>query len=180
VADAVVVGSLLICLLRHSDRVTSASIAQLVNMIAPIHTEPGGPAWRQTTFYPFALTARHARGVVLRTQINAPVVETATYGEVPAIDAVLTFDEEAGALTAFAVNRSLTEHARLNVDLRAFPGFRMVDHVVLADADIRAVNSLDNPDRVVPRTSKASDDDGVTLPPVSWSMIRWIADGADL
>ena len=61
VTDAVVVGSLLISLLNHSDRVAAACLAQLVNVIAPIMTEPGGPAWRQTTFHPFALTARHGR-----------------------------------------------------------------------------------------------------------------------
>jgi Alpha-L-arabinofuranosidase C-terminal domain len=60
VADAVVVGNLLISLLRHSDRVTAACLAQLVNVIAPIRAEPGGPAWRQTTFHPFATTARLA------------------------------------------------------------------------------------------------------------------------
>ncbi|PPF12993.1 hypothetical protein C5B92_16660, partial [Rathayibacter sp. AY1A4] len=32
--------------------------AQLVNVIAPIMTEPGGAAWRQTTFFPFSTTAR--------------------------------------------------------------------------------------------------------------------------
>ena len=51
VADAVVFGNLMISLLRHADRVTSASLAQLVNVIAPIMTEPEGPAWRQTTFF---------------------------------------------------------------------------------------------------------------------------------
>ena len=56
VADAVVVGGLLITLLRHSDRVTAASLAQLVNVIAPISTAPNGGAWRQTTYHPFALT----------------------------------------------------------------------------------------------------------------------------
>jgi len=43
VADAVVFGSLLISLLKHADRVTSASLAQLVNVIAPVMTEPAGP-----------------------------------------------------------------------------------------------------------------------------------------
>ncbi len=60
--DAVVVGSLLISLLRNSDRVHAASLAQLVNVIAPIMTEPGGPAWRQATFHPFALTVAARRG----------------------------------------------------------------------------------------------------------------------
>ena len=61
VTDAVVVGSLLICLLKHADRVKAACLAQLVNVIAPIMTEPGGPAWRQTIFFPFAISARLAR-----------------------------------------------------------------------------------------------------------------------
>jgi alpha-N-arabinofuranosidase len=60
--DAVVVGSLLICLLRNSDRVHAASLAQLVNVIAPIMTEPGGACWRQTSFHPFAQAAAHATG----------------------------------------------------------------------------------------------------------------------
>ena len=84
--DAVVVGSLLITLLRHTDRVAMACQAQLVNVIAPILTEPGGPAWRQTIFHPFALTARHARGTVLQTPLNGPSVDhrprTATVDQV--------------------------------------------------------------------------------------------------
>jgi len=177
VADAVVVGNLLISLLRHSDRVTAASIAQLVNMIAPIKTEPAGPAWRQTTFYPFALTARHASGVVLRTAITTPVVETTVYGEVPAVDSVVTCDEEAGSLSVFVVNRHLDADARFSIDLRAFPGYHVVEHVVLSDPDVRATNTLEQPERVVPRrvegsTSDAAGSTEVLLPPMSWSLIR--------
>ena len=32
-------------------------LAQLVNVIAPILTEPGGGAWRQASYHPFALTS---------------------------------------------------------------------------------------------------------------------------
>ena len=52
--DALLVGCLLITLLKHSDRVKIACLAQLVNAIAPIMTSNRGPAWRQTIFYPFA------------------------------------------------------------------------------------------------------------------------------
>jgi alpha-N-arabinofuranosidase len=68
VADAVVVGNLLISLLRHSDRVTAACQAQLVNVIAPIRSEPGGPAWRQTIFHPFALRCCGSRWSRPRTR----------------------------------------------------------------------------------------------------------------
>jgi alpha-L-arabinofuranosidase len=83
VADAVVVGSLLISLLRHADRVRCACLAQLVNVIAPIMTEPGGLAWRQTIFFPFALTSRLARGESLQPQLSCDDYDTATYGSVP-------------------------------------------------------------------------------------------------
>ncbi|GAA3296847.1 alpha-N-arabinofuranosidase [Arthrobacter citreus] len=114
--DAVVVGSLLISLLRHADRVTAASLAQLVNVIAPITTEPQGPAWRQTTFYPFAVTSRLARGTVLDPKIDSPTMVTDAYGEVPMVDAVATHDGDAGTASVFLVNRSLTETVTISID----------------------------------------------------------------
>src|SRR6185436_18023715 len=95
VADAVVVGGLLMSLLRHADRVHSANLAQLVNVNAPIMTEPGGPAWRQTTFYPFAVTARLARGTSLRVRLDTETYPTSRYGSVGVVDAAATYDEAA-------------------------------------------------------------------------------------
>ncbi len=71
-ADAVVVGDLLITLLQHADRVKAASLAQLVNAIGVITTEPGGRAWKQATFHPFALTAGNAGPVVLAAGVDGP------------------------------------------------------------------------------------------------------------
>ena len=105
VADAVVVGSLLISLLRHADRVKCACLAQLVNVIAPIMTEPGGLAWRQTIFFPFALTSRRARGESLQPQLSCDDYDTATYGSVPVVDAVRHHDGQSGRTSVF---KSLT------------------------------------------------------------------------
>ncbi|MDQ3616999.1 MAG: alpha-L-arabinofuranosidase, partial [Actinomycetota bacterium] len=80
VADAVVVGSLLITLLRHADRVGIACQAQLVNVIAPILTREGGPAWRQSIFHPFAQATRWARGQVLRVEPVVARYSTERYG----------------------------------------------------------------------------------------------------
>jgi alpha-N-arabinofuranosidase len=176
VADAVVVGNLLISLLRHSDRVHAASLAQLVNVIAPIMTEPGGRIWKQTTFHPFALTARHAAGEVLRLAVDAPVQETAKFGDVPVLDAVATHDPETGGLVLFAVNRSLTETLSLDVDLRGFAGLRVVEALTLANPDVTWSATADDDSSVLPRTNpSAAVVDGratAQLPPVSWSVIR--------
>ncbi len=172
VTDAVVVGSLLISLLRHADRVTAASLAQLVNVIAPIRSEPGGPAWRQTIFHPFAQTAARANGRVLRTIQSCPTQPTARYGDAPVVDTVVTHDEQAGSLVLFAVNRSRSESVAMVGDVASFGGLQVGDALVLTDADPSATNTADQPNRVVPQPL-----DGVALidgelhlelPPLSW------------
>lgn len=172
--DAVVFGNLLISLLRHANRVTAASLAQLVNVIAPIMTEPGGPAWRQTTFHPFAITSRLARGVTLELKLDSPTMPTALYGDVSVMDAVATYDEAAGAASVFLVNRSLTDEVTIEIDIS---GLEMseITAETLHDTDIHARNTLEDPDRVAPvPNSSARLQDGlvtITLPAVSWTAI---------
>jgi alpha-N-arabinofuranosidase len=172
-ADAVVVGNLLMTLLKRSDRVTSASLAQLVNVIAPIKTEPGGPAWRQTTFHPFSITSRLARGEVIRPSIDAPMYQTARHGEASLIDAVATADHDQAAL--FLVNRDQNEPAHLTVDVRSLGSTRIHEATTLADSDVYAKNTLTDQNRVTPapNTTAALTDGTLTidLPPVSWTAI---------
>jgi alpha-L-arabinofuranosidase len=180
VADAVVVGSLLVTLLRNSDRVRAACQAQLVNAIGSIRTEPGGPAWRQSIFHPFAQMAALAKGTVLRPEIKAPTYETALYGDVPVIDTTATYDEERGELAIFVVNRHPSEEVGFSVDLRAFPGARLDLATVLSDDDWRVANTLEDPSRVTPRPHpNASVDDGTLrarMPAVSWNVFHLSAD----
>ena len=68
--DALMVGLMMITLLKHADRVKIACLAQLVNVIAPIMTEPDGKAWRQTIYYPFLHASRYGRGVVLQPLLD--------------------------------------------------------------------------------------------------------------
>ena len=174
VADAVVVGGLLISLLKHADRVTSASMAQLVNVIAPIMTEPGGPAWRQTIFHPFAATAAAGRGMALSVRVDAPSHAT-RYGEVPIVDAVATRDEN-GDIAVFVVNRSPQTAVTLGVDLTALGEYALADALTLHEDDVYLTNTRDQPDRVQlrPNTSATVDDSRLTaeLPPVSWTRLR--------
>jgi alpha-N-arabinofuranosidase len=175
VTDAVALGSLLIALLRHCDRVTAACLAQLVNVIAPITTEPGGPAWRQSTFYPFADTSRFGRGRVLRVEPTSPSHETAKHGDVALLHATAVQAED-GTTTIFAVNRDTADPLHLDVDLRALGACAVVEHRVLADPDRHAHNTRDVPDRVRPHQIQGAQvADGrlaMVLPPLSWNVIR--------
>ncbi|MEO8908431.1 MAG: alpha-N-arabinofuranosidase [Microbacteriaceae bacterium] len=177
VADAVVLGNLLITLLKNSDRVASASLAQLVNVIAPIMTEPGGDAWRQTTFYPFSITSRLAQGVVLRPKIESDRYQTAVYGEADLIDSVATFDDESGRGALFVVNRDQENARTVSVDARSLGVTQLLEAVTLSDDDVYARNTLTDQRRVVPHhNTNAAVTDGmitVTLPPVSWTAVAF-------
>jgi alpha-L-arabinofuranosidase len=174
VADAVVVGSLLISLLNHADRVTSACLAQLVNVIAPIMTEPGGPAWRQTIFHPFALTSRWARGEAMRVAVECDEHDTAEHGRVPTLAAAASYDVGTGRSAVFLVNRSQQSEVEVTVDLSAVGGGE-VRVWTLADADPRASNTASAPDRVRPEPNRTAHVESgvlaITVPPVSWTVV---------
>lgn len=175
-ADAVVVGNLLIALLRHSDRVTVACQAQLVNVIAPIMTEPGGRAWRQTIFHPFSLTSRMAKGTVLRVEPSSPTYRTQRYGAVPVLDAVATHDEDTGEVTLFAVNRDTSGPVELTVGLSSFGALTVLEAWTIGGADPYERNTADEPTRVTPQTLESANVSGsqltASLAPVSWCAVR--------
>jgi alpha-N-arabinofuranosidase len=176
--DAVVFGDLLITLLQHADRVRSASLAQLVNVIAPIMTEPGGPAWKQTTFFPFSLTSRLGQGRAVRVPVTAGTFTSEKLGEVDQVNAVATLDDEGATL--FVVNRSVADAASLRVDIAALEqalgrSLRVTESHLLHEDDIYAANTLEQPERVGVRDAGAAVADGalsLNLPAVSWAAVR--------
>jgi alpha-L-arabinofuranosidase len=116
--DVLQVGCILNTFIRRSDVVKIACIAQLVNVIAPIMTEPGGPAWRQTIYWPFMLASRHGRGTALQLAVDVPTYDAATTADkVPWLDIAGVHDADAGSLTFFAVNRHGTEAIEADVSL---------------------------------------------------------------
>ena len=131
--DAVVVGDLLISLLNHSDRVRVACQAQLVNVIAPIMTDPGGAAWRQSIFYPVATTFAAARGHSLAVRVDAPQASTARYDDVPLVAAAATHDPDSGQLALFVTNRGPATD--VEVSHGGFAGWRVSSACVIAADD---------------------------------------------
>ncbi|WP_370656261.1 arabinosylfuranosidase ArfA [Paenibacillus pedocola] len=174
--DALVVGCCLISLLKHADRVKMACIAQLINVIAPIMTENGGPLWLQTTYYPYMHASVYGRGTVLHPLITSPKYDSKSFTDVPYLEAVSVYNEELGEVTVFAVNRHLSEGLELAVDLRSFGATTVLQHTVLEHEDIYAANTRQNPGTVLPHDrGNASAEGGrvsALLPKASWNVIR--------
>jgi alpha-N-arabinofuranosidase len=175
-ADALLVGCMAIVLLRHCDRVPIACLAQLVNVIAPIMTETGGRCWRQTIWWPLLHVHRHARGVAFDCRLRSSCYHDDEIGDVPHLEAVATWDEQAGEIAIFAVNRHQERPLRIEADLRHFESFAVIRHLVLEHEDPYAANTADHPDRVTPHERGDAQSAGgyltATLPRLSWNVIR--------
>jgi len=172
--DALLVGSMLITLLKHADRVKIACLAQLVNVIAPIMTSDTG-VWRQTIYYPYMHASKFGRGTVLHTVVKSPVYDS-KFGDAPYLDSILIMNEEDETLTLFAVNKDLEENMEVTCDLRQFADYKIEEHIVMTHDDLKAENTEVNPDNVVPVNGGMSNIEQGRLTAVfgkkSWNVIR--------
>ncbi|MEP7314623.1 MAG: alpha-N-arabinofuranosidase, partial [Pseudomonadota bacterium] len=152
--DALVVGGALITLINHADRVKSACLAQLVNVIGAIMTETGGPAWRQTIFHPFAQASRLAHGNVLRLVTDSGTFAAGDFDAAPLLLATAVHDPAGGTVAVFALNRS-REPMSLVADLRGFANLALTEGFELSHADLKATNTRSAPDEVSPQKHPA-------------------------
>jgi alpha-N-arabinofuranosidase len=185
--DALTFGGAVISLLNHADRVRAACLAQLVNVIAPILTETGGGAWRQTIFFPFAHMSNFGRGTVLRAIVDTDSYKAAysdprgTVENIIPIAAVpylklSAVHNEDGGITLFALNRDLEGELRIEADIRGFKAFSLREAVTLNDKDLKATNTKEAPERIKPSALAGVEVAGgavrATLPRASWNVIR--------
>ena len=179
VTDAVVFGDLLITLLKNVNRVHAASLAQLVNVIAPIMTEPNGQLGARPRSNPFSVTAKLAKGgTVLEPKLTSPTCPTAKYGEVPEIDSVAVRGAD-GSMNVLAVNRSLDSDVDFEIKLPEGFVASTIEAKTLHDSDLDAKNTLTDQNRVVLHDNDTAklDSQGknasVSLPPVSWTALHF-------
>lgn len=173
--DALMVGSMLITLLRHCDRIKVACIAQLVNVIAPIMTKTSGGVFEQTIFYPFMHLSNYGKGVALLPLIDCPKYDCKEFTDVPYLESIATYDEENEEMVIFCVNKSLDENALLSVNMLDFEGYKPVEFISMDGYNKKDENSLEEI-KVKPHENELPVIDDsvmeVDMKPLSWNVIR--------
>ncbi|WP_306316746.1 MULTISPECIES: alpha-N-arabinofuranosidase [unclassified Streptomyces] len=170
--DGVVLGDLIIGILNHVDRVRIGCLSLLVNVSAPIHAEPGGAAYKQAIFHPFAAAARRARGRSLDCRLVAPEFVTPTHGTVPQVAAAVTHDTGTGAAALFLSNRG-DEPVELTVDHGAFAAFDIKQAWTMTAADRRPARELNLV--ALTQAEAGARRSTVVLPPESWTVADAVA-----
>ncbi len=181
--DALLVGGLLNTLLRQSDRVRVACLAQIVNVIAPLVTNETS-VLRQTIFYPFAWALKYARGRVLDLEVDSatyPIkaeglrADFARNADIPYFDVAATFNPQTGEVSLFILNRDLESERELTLDWRELTPTKVLSCETLTGSDLKAVNTFDQPTAVAPRAldaPTAQTQMTFKLPPRSYTVAR--------
>jgi alpha-N-arabinofuranosidase len=174
--DALLVGGIINTLVRNSDRVKLACLAQLVNVIAPIKTNPNG-LYRQTIFYPYSWGLKMARGAALNLLSESPTYEVSGIGTVPYLDVVGTLSKEDGHICLLVLNRDLAKPHEVEVVWEDATPVRLLQATTLTGSDLKAVNSFESPRQVLPQElEKPVSIAGRTkfeAPPRSYTVIQW-------
>lgn len=173
--DALMIGSMLITLLRHCDRIKIACLAQLVNVIAPIFTKTGGGVFEQTIYFPFMHLSNYGRGSALLPLIDCPKYDCKEFTDVPYLESIATYDEKNEEMTIFCVNKSLDESAVLDVNLMDFDGYKPFEFISMDGYHKKDENTFDAIN-VKPHNNPVPKMDDATLTaelkPFSWNVIR--------
>lgn len=175
--DALAFSGMAITLLNHADRVKVACLAQLVNVIAPVFTEPGKGAYKQSIYFPFRDISVYGRGTVLMPIVRTENKMTEAYGEVPAAIFSTIYNEENDEVTVFALNTNKNESSETEIDLSSFGKTEMIYRTELCGSDLNAKNSLESPDAVktvaISPIQSENSIYAVTLKSASWNVLRF-------
>ena len=176
--DGLLVGGLINSLLRHSDRVRVACLAQLINVIAPIMTNANA-LLRQTIFYPYNWALQYARGSVLNLLVESPTYEVSNMGQVPYVDVAGTLNAQDGKVALFALNRDLSKPHVVEISWQDKNPGQVLVSTVLTGTDLKASNTFETPQKVVPQTfTKPVTANGRTkleMPARSYLVVQWSA-----
>ena len=172
--------------MRQSERVRVACLAQIVNVIAPLVTNSKGTL-RQSTYYPYAMVLKYARGRMLDIQVDCETYPIRAAGlrsdfardeNVPFLDVVATYDAKQKRIAVFALNRDLSNERELALSFEDVTPSKVLACETVTGPDLKAFNTFESPNKVVMTkldAAKAGAKMTVKLPARSYTVIHMAA-----
>jgi alpha-N-arabinofuranosidase len=174
----------LLTFLRHADRVKiGCATGGLGTLAASDHEH----IWTPVTYYPVAHLMRYGKGVSLRCSVHCETFDIpgyaiddnsqyATHEGINYLDAAAAYDETAGEVTIFVINRDWRGDQGIELDVKGFQNYRFIEHIELFSDDLDAADTYENPNAVVPAVNKGTTfENGVVkanLHKLSWNVFR--------
>lgn len=175
VKDALLFAGMMMTMINHADRIKIGCLAQLINVIAPILTQPGGGTLKQTIFYPYLAACQYAKGTALEPDIRGDKVET-VHGDTELIHSAVTYDEDKKDMTVFLLNPT-SDTVETNLKLFEFAGLKQIEHLQYGTGDLDRKNTFENPNAAVMQRiegeKECQQETELLLPAYSFHVIRY-------
>lgn len=164
--DALVSSGYLMVFMNHCDRIELACRWQ-----TPVLTK--NKVISTTLNHMLNLTSRYGKGKSLRPNADFPT-HPSNYGDVPSVHTAAIYDEKNSMLNVFALNIDLYDDVELNLELTSFDRLKPVEMIRLHDAEPLAGNTVNHPDRIVPKVLPLEEGtESIVLPSLSWTLLRY-------
>jgi alpha-N-arabinofuranosidase len=182
--DAMLTGGFLNTLMRQSERVRVACLAQIINVIAPLVTNEKG-ILRQSIYYPYAMVLKYAHGRMLDIQVESETYPIRAAGlradfardeNVPFLDVVATYDAKEQRASLFVLNRDLSNERELALNFADIVPSKVLAAETVTGNDLKAFNTFESPNTVVTAkldTPKAGAKMTLKLPARSYSVVHF-------
>ncbi len=183
--DALTSASTLLTLIRHADRVKIGCMTWGLQTLAATNRDH---VWKPIAYYPFKQLMEFGQGVSLQTAIECDTYDIPGYAishqfqyrtheGISFIDSAAAFHAEKNELTVFVINRDWETDRLLELEITAFEGYRLIEHLQLYSEDMDLMNTYENPEAVVPTVNpdSAFKNGKVTavIRKLSWNVFRF-------
>ena len=167
--DVLMVAMQLMTMINHCDRVKVACLSLITSLV---WARTSYDVLKTACFYPFQLMNAMSDGYALQQTLETEHYASKYYASVPLVETASVLGDN-GDVTIFAVSRSTAEAVELEILPGGFgEGMRVISHIEIQNEDPNAINSIEDPFRVVPREVAAPDQGTcVTLKPLSFNAI---------
>lgn len=181
--DALALNSVALALIRNADRVKIGCMTGFLQHALRIDEHH---AWKTPIYYAYEQLNKYAQGISLMPIINGPVhnveqVWMDTWHQYPVfervqdIEGAAVFNEEKGELSLFLINKNQEEAVPIELDLRGFEGYKLLEHTEMQTADLNMVNTWNSQPIKPVRVESARFENGKVssvAKSLSWNCIR--------
>ncbi|MBQ4258133.1 MAG: alpha-L-arabinofuranosidase [Clostridia bacterium] len=184
-AMALANASTMLAMVRRADRVKIGCATGGLGMLAATDKDH---VWKAAAYYPMTELIRYCKGKSILPMVNCETYDVPSYAiddqnqysdilGVPYVTAAAALNEEAGEFTVFVVNGDWEQEEELTLDVKAFEGYKFVEHITMYSDEFEAANTYENPDAIKPvvvEDTKCVDGKiNVTVNKLSWNVFRF-------
>jgi len=171
--DALAVGMFFNSFIRHAGVVKMANLAQLVNVIAPIFTNPQG-LYLQTIFFPIAEYAKQKNTIALDALVESPTYDTNRRKGLKYLDVSVTHHPASKTINLNVLNRSERQDIEARIDFVDARPAGPIDVWELNHSDLKTAHTFgdDRKARPTTRTIQAKPELRHTFPKHSLTILK--------